>query len=48
MWATEIAERYMGKKNADEYGKRNSGDGTVLVRITPEKIIGERDTAVLE
>ena len=27
MWATEIAERYMGKKNADEYGKRNSGDG---------------------
>lgn len=48
MWATKIAERYMGKKNAEEYGKRNSGEGTVLVRITPEKIIGERDTAVLE
>jgi PPOX class probable F420-dependent enzyme len=45
MWATKIAERYMGKENAEEYGRRNSGEGIVLVRITPEKIIGEKDTA---
>jgi hypothetical protein len=35
----------MGKKNADEYGRRNSGEGSVLVRLTPERIIGEKDTA---
>jgi PPOX class probable F420-dependent enzyme len=45
MWATRIAERYVGKKNADEYGRRNSGEGSVLVRITPERIVGEKDTA---
>ena len=38
----------MGKENADEYGRRNSGEGTVLVRITPERIIGKKDTADLE
>ena len=48
MWATKIAGRYMGKENADEYGRRNSGEGTVLVRITPERIIGKKDTADLE
>ena len=48
MWATKIAERYMGKENAEEYGRRNSGEGTVLVRITPKRIIGEKDTADLE
>ena len=48
MWATKIAERYMGKKNTYEYGRRNSGEGTVLVRITPKRIIGEKDTADLE
>jgi PPOX class probable F420-dependent enzyme len=45
MWATRIAECYVGKKNADEYGRRNSGEGSVLVRITPERIVGEKDTA---
>lgn len=45
VWATRIAERYVGKKNADEYGRRNSGEGSVLVRITPERIVGEKDTA---
>jgi hypothetical protein len=46
MRATKIAERYVGKENADEYGRRNSGEGSVLVRITPERIIGEKDTAI--
>ena len=44
-WATKIAERYMGKKNAEAYGRRNSGEGEVLVRIKPTRIIAEKDTA---
>ncbi len=44
-WATKIAERYMGKKNAKAYGERNSGEGAVLVLIKPTKIIAEKDIA---
>jgi hypothetical protein len=33
----------MGKSKAQEYGKRNSGEGEVLVRISPKRIIAERD-----
>ena len=44
-WATRIAVRYMGKKNAKAYGERNSGEGAVLVQIKPTKIIAEKDTA---
>ncbi len=44
-WATKIAERYMGKDNAEEYGKRNSEEGLVLVRIKPTRIIAEKDIA---
>ncbi|MFN2604508.1 MAG: PPOX class F420-dependent oxidoreductase, partial [Gemmatimonadaceae bacterium] len=32
-WATKIAERYMGRKNAEAYGERNSGEEEVLVRV---------------
>jgi PPOX class probable F420-dependent enzyme len=45
-WATKIAERYMGKKNAKTYGERNSGEDEVLVRIRPIKIIAEKDVAI--
>jgi PPOX class probable F420-dependent enzyme len=44
-WATKIAERYMGKNNAEAYGKRNSEEGLVLVIIKPTKIIAEKDIA---
>ena len=44
-WATRIAERYMGKKNAKAYGERNSGEGEVLVQIKPIKIIAEKNIA---
>ena len=44
-WATEIAERYMGKSNAEAYGRRNSEEGLVLVRIKPTRIIAEKDIA---
>jgi hypothetical protein len=44
-WAIKIAGRYMGKKNAEAYGRRNSGKGAVLVQINPTKIIAEKDIA---
>lgn len=42
-WAVRIAGRYMGQAEAEAYGKRNSGEGEVLVRITPSRIISYRD-----
>ena len=47
-WATRIAARYMGRKKAALYGKTNGGEGTVLVRIRPKKIIAEKDVAILD
>jgi PPOX class probable F420-dependent enzyme len=47
-WATRIAERYIGKKDSKAYGKRNSGEGAVLVRIKPTKIIAEKDITAWE
>ena len=44
-WATKIAQRYMGKKNAEAYGKRNSTEGEILVRIKPIRITAEKDIA---
>ena len=38
-WATRIAGRYMGEELAEAYGKRNSVEGELLVKVTPEKII---------
>ena len=43
--AKKIAERYMGKKNAEAYGRRNSGEGEVLVRIKPTRILAEKNIA---
>jgi PPOX class probable F420-dependent enzyme len=44
-WATIIAERYMGKENAERYGKRNSVKGELLIRVKPTKIIAQKDIA---
>ncbi|HEY7082939.1 MAG TPA: PPOX class F420-dependent oxidoreductase [Nitrososphaeraceae archaeon] len=44
-WATKIAERYMGKSKAGIYGKRNSTEGELLVRVKPTKILGQKDVA---
>jgi hypothetical protein len=41
--ATKIAERYMGKRNAKIYGRANSAEGTVLVRIRLTRILAEKD-----
>lgn len=43
--ASQIALRYVGKDKAEEYGRRNSTKGEVLVRIKPKKIIAEKDIA---
>jgi len=47
-WATKIAERYVGKKNAKTYGEVNSGEGAVLVRIKPTRVIAEKDISILD
>jgi PPOX class probable F420-dependent enzyme len=44
-WATKIAQRYMGKDNAEAYGRRNSVEGEVLVQIKPIRIIAEKNIA---
>ena len=44
-FATKIAQRYMGKEVAELYGKRNSTECEVLVRIRPTRIIAEKDIA---
>ena len=44
-WAKIIAARYMGNDKADEYGKRNSSEEELLIKIKPTKIIGQKDIA---
>ena len=44
-WAKIIAARYMGDDKSEAYGRRNSGEGEVLVKIKPSRIIGQKDTA---
>jgi hypothetical protein len=36
-WNTRIAERYMGRSNTKAYGKRNSTEGVILVRVKLQK-----------
>jgi hypothetical protein len=38
----------MGKDKAEEYGKRNSGEDEVVVRIKPTKILAEKNIAAWE
>jgi hypothetical protein len=35
----------MGKDRAEAYGKRNSGEDEVVIRIEPTKILAEKDIA---
>jgi len=44
-WATKIAARYMGKENAEAYGKRNSGPDEVVVTIKPHRVLALADVA---
>jgi PPOX class probable F420-dependent enzyme len=42
-WATRIGGRYMGPDQAESYGKRNSVEGELLVRVEPIKIIARKN-----
>ena len=44
-WAKIIAARYMGYDKSEEYGRRNSAEGELLVKIKPIKVIGEKNIA---
>jgi PPOX class probable F420-dependent enzyme len=44
-WATQIGGRYMGADQAEAFGKRNGVPGEYLVRVTPIKIIAQKDIA---
>jgi len=44
-WATRIGGRYMGQAAAETYGKRNSVEGELVVRITPTNMHGYKDVA---
>ena len=39
-WATKIAEE---KRNAEAIGRWNSGEGSVLIRIKPTRILAEKN-----
>jgi hypothetical protein len=43
LWATRIAERYMGPGRAQEFGERNSVPGEILVRVRAIRAVGEAD-----
>jgi len=44
-WNTILGGRYMGEKLAETYGKRNTVEGSMLVEVTPTKMISEKDVA---
>jgi PPOX class probable F420-dependent enzyme len=44
-WSTQIAARYMGEELAEAYGKRNATPDELVVRMTPNKIILQKDIA---
>jgi hypothetical protein len=35
----------MGNDKVEEYGKRNSSEGQLLLKIKPTKVIGQKDLA---
>lgn len=45
LWATRIAERYMGPALAEAYGRRNAVKGEFLVRVTPSKVVAQKGIA---
>ena len=44
-WTTRIAERYVGRDQAETYGRRNAVPTEMLVRVRPERVIAELDVA---
>jgi PPOX class probable F420-dependent enzyme len=44
-WSTVLGGRYMGAEQAEQFGRRNAVPGELLVRVTPTRIVAERDIA---
>ena len=44
-WSKIIAARYVGNDKAEEYGRRNSSEGELLIKIKPTQVIGQKDIA---
>jgi hypothetical protein len=44
-WAARIGGRYMGAELAEAYGNRNAVEGELLVRVTPARVVFEKDIA---
>ncbi|MFC8142063.1 PPOX class F420-dependent oxidoreductase [Streptomyces paradoxus] len=44
-WAARIGARYMGEERAEEFGARNGVPGELLVRVTVDRVLAERDVA---
>lgn len=44
-WATRIGGRYMGEALAEAYGRRNGVPGELLVRLSPTRVIFEKEIA---
>ncbi|RKN03706.1 PPOX class F420-dependent oxidoreductase [Streptomyces radicis] len=44
-WSTRIGGRYMGADRAEEFGARNGVPGELLVRVTPESVVGQSAVA---
>jgi PPOX class probable F420-dependent enzyme len=42
-WAARIAGRYMGADQAEAYDKRNGVPGELLVRVSPTKILAQKN-----
>ena len=42
-WARRLAARYMGPDLAEAFGARNSVEGELVVRLTPARIIAQKD-----
>ncbi|MFF7312383.1 TIGR03618 family F420-dependent PPOX class oxidoreductase [Streptomyces sp. NPDC008137] len=45
LWATRIGARYMGEERAEEFGARNGVPGELLVRVSVDRVLAERDIA---
>jgi PPOX class probable F420-dependent enzyme len=43
--ATRIGGRYLGADRAEEMGRRNGVPGELLVRVTPQRVVGETGVA---
>ena len=44
-WAGRLGGRYMGADQTEAYAARNGIPGEVLVRVTPRRVVAERDVA---